>query len=284
MSSAPPPYPPTDGADSAKPSEHRGVLAGVSIGVVVLLFAVLFATSGHSRHSRHSGHTGASDSSAAAATSQTGSNGTRTVAVSLEMLRISPRSITVASGTHLVLEVTNRDGMRHDLALPGGKHTPLLSRGQHATLDAGVVTRSMTLRCTVPGHVAAGMTMNVSVDDSPAPPSTEPESRSAAAAFDPMARPASSDPYRDPRLAPVTGGTVHHITLRAQDKELTVAPGVRQLMWTYNGMVPGPTLHGKVGDVFDVTLVNDTTMSHSIDFHASEVAPDAVMRTIEPGP
>jgi nitrite reductase (NO-forming) len=38
-----------------------------------------------------------------------------------------------------------------------------------------------------------------------------------------------------------------------------------------------------VGDVFEVTLVNDGTIGHSIDFHAGALAPDEPMRTIAPG-
>jgi nitrite reductase (NO-forming) len=42
-------------------------------------------------------------------------------------------------------------------------------------------------------------------------------------------------------------------------------------------------LLGRVGDIFTVTLVNDGKNGHSIDFHASEVAPNVEMRTIGPG-
>ena len=42
-------------------------------------------------------------------------------------------------------------------------------------------------------------------------------------------------------------------------------------------------LHGRVGDVFEVTLVNDGSIGHSIDFHAGALAPDRPMRTIPPG-
>ena len=42
-------------------------------------------------------------------------------------------------------------------------------------------------------------------------------------------------------------------------------------------------LHGRVGDTFVVTLVNDGSLGHSVDFHAGALAPDDVMRTIEPG-
>ena len=62
-----------------------------------------------------------------------------------------------------------------------------------------------------------------------------------------------------------------------------VAPGVTQMLWTFNDQVPGPVLRGKVGDVFTVTLVNKGTLGHSIDFHASKVAWNDEMRTIQPG-
>ncbi len=58
---------------------------------------------------------------------------------------------------------------------------------------------------------------------------------------------------------------------------------MKQEMWTFNGQVPAPILRGRVGDIFTVTLVNDGKNGHSIDFHASEVAPNQEMRTISPG-
>jgi nitrite reductase (NO-forming) len=89
---------------------------------------------------------------------------------------------------------------------------------------------------------------------------------------------------RDAALAPVPGGTLHKVELRAAHTEAEVAPGVKQQMWTFGGSAPGPTLHGKVGDVFEVTLVNDDTgMGHGVDFHAGSLAPDKPMRTIQPG-
>jgi len=90
---------------------------------------------------------------------------------------------------------------------------------------------------------------------------------------------------RDPK-APVTPtGTVHRIEMHAIEKELEIAPGVKQMMWTFGGTVPGPILRGRVGDTFEITLVNDAknTNSHSIDFHASKVAWNVEMRSIAPG-
>ncbi len=88
---------------------------------------------------------------------------------------------------------------------------------------------------------------------------------------------------RDPVAPPTAPGTVHQITLHAKEGQLEIAPGHVQEMWSFNGTVPGPVLRGKVGDTFEVTLVNDGTNGHSIDFHASKVAWNVEMRTINPG-
>src|SRR5690606_10133999 len=87
----------------------------------------------------------------------------------------------------------------------------------------------------------------------------------------------------DPTLPPAPDVQVHRHTLRVSEQVTQLAPGVRQSLWTYNGSVPGPTLRGKVGDRFEITLVNDGSLGHSIDFHAGALAPDEPMRTIEPG-
>ena len=94
--------------------------------------------------------------------------------------------------------------------------------------------------------------------------------------------PPDFEPY-DPPWQPAPGGTEHEITLHATETVVEVAPGVEQEVWTFNDTVPGPVLRGKVGDIFTVTLVNDGKLGHSIDFHASKVAWNDEMRTIEPG-
>jgi nitrite reductase (NO-forming) len=86
-----------------------------------------------------------------------------------------------------------------------------------------------------------------------------------------------------PPLEPLKDGEVRKATLTVSEQELEVAPGVRQRVWTFGGTAPGPVLHGQVGDTFEVTLVNDGTEAHGIDFHAGSNAPDEVMRPIPPG-
>ncbi|MBF0809055.1 multicopper oxidase domain-containing protein [Rothia nasimurium] len=85
---------------------------------------------------------------------------------------------------------------------------------------------------------------------------------------------------RDATLAPVAdcesidGRTVHRQTLDVQELPREVAPGVNLNAWTFNGSYMGPTLRGRVGDIFEITLINNGSMGHSVDFHAGTVSPE----------
>jgi nitrite reductase (NO-forming) len=90
---------------------------------------------------------------------------------------------------------------------------------------------------------------------------------------------------RDPAAPARAEGELHEIELVMTERQMTVAEGYEQLVWTFGDAVPGPVLRVKVGDLIRVTLKNpDTnTMPHSIDFHASLVAWNDEMRSINPG-
>ncbi|MEU8756806.1 multicopper oxidase domain-containing protein [Streptomyces chartreusis] len=279
------------------PSRHPA-LWGTAAGAVLTVLAVLLANSG--------GDTGGRPSVAGA--SGAGAGTTRTVAVTLADMRIRPARIEVAAGTALRLRITNTDAQRHDLKVEDGPATPMLAHGTTRVLDLGPVTGNREAWCTLPGHRAAGMTMAIVVRDDAATGAGEhaapADSGEQAApgetgehaghtsttptdddiALDPAADFSPGWQARDAALAPAPGGRVHKVELRAARKTVEVAPGVRQQMWTFGGTAPGPTLRGKVGDVFEVTLVNDDeSMGHGIDFHAGSLAPDRPMRTIQPG-
>ncbi|WP_051900902.1 multicopper oxidase domain-containing protein [Streptomyces aureus] len=269
----------------------RPALWGIAAGAVVTVLAVLVANSG--------GGDGSSDVAGGAA--GRGSGATRTVAVALTDLRIRPARIEVAAGTRLRLDVTNTDSQRHDLKVEDGPATPMLAQGEGRVLDLGPVTADRRAWCTMPGHRAAGMSLDIVVKrygTATAGSGTATVGSGAATAGaghseHMTAGPGGLDlsaPFsagwrpRAAELAPAPGGTVHRAELHAGSKEIEVAPGVNQRMWTFGGTAPGPTLHGRVGDVFEITLVNDdTTMGHGIDFHAGSLAPDRPMRTIRPG-
>ncbi|PQM53042.1 multicopper oxidase domain-containing protein [Mycolicibacter virginiensis] len=209
----------------------------------------------------------------------------RTVDVTLKNMRFSPDVINVPAGTRLVLRVTNIDGLPHDLHVDTGEHTPRLSRGQTAMLDLGAVHQDREAWCDVPGHRAAGMTMTIhAVGGAPRHEHTGGGHGGlpAPTVLDLAADPSPGWTPRDAVLAPAKPG-VHRVELRAVDRELEIAPGRRETRWTFGGVEPAPTLHGRVGDTFEITLINDATMGHGIDFHAGALAPDQPMRTLAPG-
>lgn len=194
-------------------------------------------------------------------------------------MTFQPSTITVNPGDQLVIIVVNEtEAMVHDLTV-NGRGTPRLMTGESAELDLGVITSSTRGWCTIAGHKQAGMVLDILVDDT-APASTPSSPDDSTHQADTTASPGD---WIDPSLPPLTDETVHRITIDVTEVPLEVAPGVWQNRWTFNGRQIGPTLHGRVGDTFEVTLVNHGTMGHSIDFHASYLAPDEPMRTIAPG-
>lgn len=76
-------------------------------------------------------------------------------------MRFHPASITVPDGRRLVIELTNVDGMLHDLVTATGAGTPLVSRNETVTLDVGVVDGTVDAWCAVTGHREAGMVLTI---------------------------------------------------------------------------------------------------------------------------
>ena len=212
---------------------------------------------------------------------------TKTVEVSLVELKVTPASIDVEPGQKVELIVTYNGTMDHDLKVDGKTGTKMLKPGATETVTVGPFESSTQAWCTVPGHKAAGMVMDINVAGAAATNAAEGGSAASAEAdfakIDASAAPSADFKPYDPNLAPAPGGTVHNVEMHAIEKEIEVAPGVTQMMWTFDGKVPGTILRGKVGDLFNITLYNDGTLGHSLDFHASKVAWNDEMRTIQPG-
>lgn len=273
----------------ARPSGQNTGLAAVGVALAVLAVAV-----GGAVDPAALGRT----SSADAGVAPTG----RTVEVEVvaEDMRFTPDHVEVAAGDRLVITLRNESsGDVHDLVLETGADTGRIAPGEQAVLDVGVVGRELDGWCSVVGHRQMGMVLAVDVTgetfgsaDSGADAAGEPaepaghEHHGHDASGAPLNAPADPGPgfsAYDPVLPPLAPGRVHRHTFRVTEQQAEVAPGVMQEVWTFNGTAPGPVLHGRVGDRFVITLVNDGTMGHSIDFHAGVRAPDEVMRTIPPG-
>jgi nitrite reductase (NO-forming) len=90
--------------------------------------------------------------------------GTKVIAVELTDFDVSPGTLVVDRGTHVVLEVTNSGDEDHDLAFEGGRlHTSTLGDGQSQRLDLGTVTRYLESWCTLPFHKTLGMKLHIKV-------------------------------------------------------------------------------------------------------------------------
>lgn len=213
---------------------------------------------------------------------------TKTFEVEIGEFYVKPNKIEVNAGDAVVLKVTNKGNQRHDLKLDGMTGTDFIEPGRAETTELGVISKKSEAWCTVAGHKAAGMVLTINViggatGHTAVTVASAQQGNTDAAVIDPNAKPGVDWKPFDPALKPALGGTEHKITIEAGETLLEVAPGVTQELWTFNGQVPGPTLRGKVGDIFTITLVNKGKVAHSIDLHASKVAWNDEMRTINPG-
>jgi nitrite reductase (NO-forming) len=283
---------PKDGGPAAGTSRSGQLVTGLATVVLALALGVAVDPQAIGR-----------SGSASAAAGVTATGRTTTIDVDAADMRFSPALLRVPVGNRLVIRLHNTDDQDvHDLVLDSGADSGRLSPGDSTTLDVGVVGRDLDGWCSIVGHRQMGMVLSVQVVGAPAAsasghshgpgdsggmPAMAGESGSTGAPASPgsAGSGAASTPFTpyDARLGAPAPGRVHRVTLRVTEADHQVAPGVTQHLWTYNGTAPGPVLHGRVGDVFVVRLVNDGTIGHSVDFHAGQRAPDRVMRTIPPG-
>ena len=114
---------------------------------------------------------------------------------------------------------------------------------------------------------------------------TSPSPAAAAAAVSPLSL-ASDQPIpsaRDASLPPLIGtGKSVNVHLTVSDDNVAIASGVDYQAWTYGGTVPGPVIHVRQGQTVNVTLTNNGTMDHSIDFHAAQTQPNLDYINIKP--
>jgi len=219
------------------------------------------------------------------------------ITVEVSGMRFTPAEIEVPYGDDLVVTFRNTGTDVHDLTFANGVRTQRLAPGESETIDVGLIGADLDGWCSIAGHRQMGMELTVVVTGAPAggtgtasgdhaghgSGSSDASAGSAADDIDLEAMPAAGFTPWPAALAPASADTVHRITLQVEEVVEDVAPGVSQTRWTFGGTAPGPALRGKIGDTFIITLVNDGTIGHSIDFHAGSLAPNEPMRTIQPG-
>lgn len=253
--------------------------AVASVLLLTLIYALVAAQGGASPAATATPLASAAATPAASAGAPIG-----TITVSAFDLGFDPKTVDVPTPGVYTVMFRNTGAIAHDLTFADGTKLPA-EPGQMATGTVTIPAGGTTFSCTVPGHAAAGMTGTVTVAGAAASPSGD--SHGGPAPSTDVAADPSAPPYvlRDPTAPPLMTGTIHDITLTVEEKLMTVATGYQQMVWTFNGSVPGPVIRVKVGDKVRVHLKNPATntLSHSVDFHASQVAWNDEMTSIKPG-
>ncbi len=215
----------------------------------------------------------------------------------------SPSQLQAEPGSYSATLV-NDGTIEHDIRFDNGEAI-VAGAGETVEFDFEVPEEGVRYWCSIPGHEDAGMSGMITTPASAASAATETAVPVADHAGTDAAMVVEADPdappyvYRDPR-APARGegegftltaggapdgGDLIDVEMVIEEKQATVAEGFAQQIWTFNGTMPGPVIRAQVGDTVRVHLVNppEATVSHSVDFHASQVAWNDEMRSIAPG-
>src|SRR5688572_9890246 len=216
-------------------------------------------------------------------------------AVSLKEFSFDPKMVMVDTGG--VLKVTNAGAAPHTLAVDG---TDLITPELQPNASAGLSVESLApgnykLSCTIPGHKAAGMTGELMVmaggaAEHAGTSAMNADQMDAHMAVRTKAFPAKTEGLGGGALPPKVlpdGTKQFDLTTKIVDWELE--PGKFVKAWTYNGVVPGPTLKADVGDKVKIVVKNELPESTAIHFHglltpnAMDGVPDITQEPIKPG-
>lgn len=89
-------------------------------------------------------------------------------------------------------------------------------------------------------------------------------------------------PVFDAAIAPASKADIKEFRIPITDDRIEIADNVSYEGWTFGGTVPGPVIRARVGDKVRITVVNESPMPHSIDFHAAQIPANVAYRTIMP--
>lgn len=208
-----------------------------------------------------------------------------TLAIKAVDLGFEPKTLNVDKPGRYTISFINAGAIPHDVTFPDGTKISA-NPNETKSADIDVPASGLSFICSVPGHSDAGMKGAISVAGSTA---------GGHNADDHGGPPPASDVQPNDKAPPYTlydaaapallSGETHDIDLVVEEKDMTVAKGFVQHVWTFNGTVPGPVIRVKLGDTVRIHLKNPASnkLAHSVDFHASQVAWNDEMTSINPG-
>lgn len=268
------------------------------IAALLVLAAAACGPDGPDAAGSATGNAGAAAGADSSSSSAGGAQPGDAIAFTATEFKFDPSTLMAATGDYTGTLV-NDGTVEHDIQFSNGD-TFVAAPGETVDINFTVPAEGLTFICSIPGHADAGMTGAITTETS-APAASGP----AAAASGDQTATVEADPnappyeLRDPRApkrgegegitltpgAAPDGGDLIDVEMVVEEKLATVAEGFVQQIWTFNGTMPGPVIRTQVGDTVRVHLVNppEATVSHSLDFHASQVAWNDEMRSIAPG-
>lgn len=219
-------------------------------------------------------------------------------AVTLTEFAISPQMVQADVGG--VLSVKNAGSVDHNLSIKGTDlATPMIKPGETASIDLGdLKAGAYDLQCDVAGHAGAGMTgmlhlgteaahgEDVQAGVNTATNDADDERMAARTKEFPAETEGTGAQLIEPTV--LADGT-KRFDLTAKVTDWEVEPGKTVQAWTYNGVVPGPTIKVGVGDHVQIVLENELPQSTSIHYHgilvpnAMDGVPDITQPPIKPG-
>jgi nitrite reductase (NO-forming) len=127
-----------------------------------------------------------------------------------------------------------------------------------------------------------------------APVHQNPDSRADTALHTPHASSSATGPATagassttfhryDPVLPPLGAARTLTLNWRAKEAPIRISSSTVVAGWTFEGDIPGPIIHCRVGDTIDFTLTVDGQLPHSMDFHAAQIDPKTAFRSVAPG-
>jgi len=200
-------------------------------------------------------------------------------------LGFEPTELSVEKPGRYAVTLKNTGAIPHDITFADGQ-SGLANPGESVTLEVDVPDSGLTFICSIPGHADAGMKGAITVAGSTAGGENPDDHGGPAPATDVQPDPDAPAYTVYPAAAPaLLEGETHDIDLVIEEKLMTVGTGFVQAVWTFGGTVPGPVIRVKVGDTIRIHLINpaDSQLAHSVDFHASQVAWNDEMTSINPG-
>ncbi|MFW6053335.1 MAG: multicopper oxidase domain-containing protein, partial [Persicimonas sp.] len=187
--------------------------------------------------------------------------------------------LKVDKGDTVKVTLINKENMAHDFAVEGPdlKSESLMKVNERTTLEFTAESND-TYFCSIPGHRQAGMegkivvsggSQPVAKDDGqdgliPAASNSLKEAKKVSideVGWDASELPAPLDRKHNKKV---------EFVIETEEVVAELEDGTTYEMWTYDGKVPGPMLRVKEGDdvVVHVDNAEDSSMSHSIDFHS----------------